>query len=122
MPLQRHGYAAVAKRCAFLAQRHGGAHARSVTLDPAFDSPEALKTYAGYHRSDPQIWSFTTGDDRKIDALTRAFSVYRQTEGGTISHGLATVLIDKDGKIAQIWRGNAWKPLEVIEQIKQHGD
>ena len=94
----------------------------SVTLDPAFDSPEVLKTYAGYHHSDAQIWSFATGDERKIDALTRAFSVYRQTEGGTISHGLATVLIDKDGKIAQIWRGNAWKPLEVIEQIKQRGD
>ena len=45
----------------------------SVTLDPAFDSPEVLKTYAGYHHSDAQIWSFATGDERKIDALTRAF-------------------------------------------------
>jgi peroxiredoxin len=28
---------------------------------------------------------------------------------------------DKDGKINKIWRGNAWKPDEVIEAIKQHG-
>ncbi len=94
----------------------------SVTLDPAFDTPEVLKTYAGYHHADPQTWSFATGDEKEVDTLTRAFSVYRQTEGGTISHGLATALIDRDGKIAQIWRGNAWKPLEVIEQIKQRGD
>ena len=94
----------------------------SITLDPGFDTPEVLKTYAGYHHADPQIWSFATGDEKEIDGLTRAFSVYRQTEGGTISHGLATALIDKDGKIAKLWRGNAWKPDEVIHEIEQHAD
>ncbi|HEY7002091.1 MAG TPA: SCO family protein [Candidatus Udaeobacter sp.] len=94
----------------------------SVTLDPAFDTPEVLKAYAGYHHADPRTWSFATGDEKEIDMLTRAFSVFRQTEGGTISHGLATALIDKDGKIGQIWRGSAWKPDEVIEQIKQRGN
>jgi protein SCO1/2 len=93
----------------------------SITLDPGFDTPEVLKTYAGYHHSDPQIWSFATGDEKEIDALTRAFSVYRRTERGTISHGLTTALIDKDGKIAKLWRGNAWKPDEVIEEINKHG-
>jgi protein SCO1/2 len=94
----------------------------SVTLDPGFDTPEVLKAYGGYHHADPRTWSFATGDEKEIDTLTRAFSVFRQTEGGTISHGLATALIDKDGKIEQIWRGSAWKPDEVIEQIKQRGN
>jgi protein SCO1 len=93
----------------------------SITLDPGFDTPEVLKAYAGYHHADPQIWSFATGDEKEIDVLTRAFSVYRQTEGGTISHGLATALIDKDGKIAKLWRGNAWKPDEVIQEVNKHG-
>jgi hypothetical protein len=35
---------------------------------------------------------------------TRAFSVYRQNEGGTIPHGLATALINRDGRIEKIWR------------------
>ena len=43
----------------------------------------------------------------RFDLLTRTFSVYRQNEGGTISHGLATALINKEGKIDKIWRGNA---------------
>jgi protein SCO1/2 len=94
----------------------------SVTLDPGFDTPEVLKIYAGYHHADLRVWLFATGDEKEIDALTRAFSVYRQTEGGTISHGLATALIDKDGKIAKLWRGNAWKPDEVIHEIEQHAD
>ena len=40
---------------------------------------------------------------------TRAFSVYRQNEGGTIQHGLAIALINRDGRIERIWRGNAWQ-------------
>jgi protein SCO1 len=94
----------------------------SITLDPAFDTPEVLKSYAGYHHADRQNWTFATGDEKEIEELTRAFSVYRQTEGGTISHGLATALVDKDGKIEKIWRGNMWKPDEVIEEIKRHGE
>jgi protein SCO1 len=90
----------------------------SVTLDPEYDTPKVLSDYAAYHHADPKIWTFATGDEKQIDSLTRAFSVYRQTEGGTISHGLATALIEKDGKIDKIWRGNAWTPAEVSEAIR----
>lgn len=90
----------------------------SITLDPGFDTPKVLKSYAGYYHADPQTWTFATGDEKEIETLTRAFSVYRQTEGGTISHGLATALIDKEGRIDKIWRGNAWNPDEVIQAIR----
>jgi protein SCO1/2 len=93
-------------------------HLLSITLDPDFDTPEVLKSYAGYHHADPQIWTFATADEKEVESLTRAISVYRQTEGGTISHGLATALIDKNGRIEKIWRGNAWKPEEVIGAIR----
>ena len=43
----------------------------------------------------------------------RPLSVYRHTEDGAISHGLAaTALIDKDGKIDRIWN-----PPEAVEEI-----
>jgi protein SCO1/2 len=83
-------------------------HLLSITLDPDYDTPKVLSEYAGFHHADGQIWTFATGDEKEIDLLTRAFSVYRQTEGGTISHGLATALINQDGMIERIWRGKAW--------------
>ena len=95
-----------------------GTRLLSITLDPGYDSPKVLSDYAAFHRADRKIWSFATGDEKEIDLLTRAFSVYRQTEGGTISHGLATALVNRDGKIDKIWRGNGWKPDEVIEGIR----
>ena len=90
----------------------------SVTLDPAYDTPKVLSDYAAFHHADSKIWSFATGDEKEIDSLTRAFSVYRQNEGGTISHGLATALINKEGRIDKIWRGNAWTPAEIIKEIQ----
>ncbi|HET9856490.1 MAG TPA: SCO family protein, partial [Chthoniobacterales bacterium] len=86
----------------------------SITLDPAFDTPQILKEYGEHQNADATVWTFATGDPKEIDALTHAFSVYVQTEGGTISHGLATVLVGPDGKIVKIWRGNGWKPDEII--------
>jgi protein SCO1/2 len=99
----------------------GGALAQtrllSITLDPAFDTPEILNQYGAHQHADPNVWSLATGDAAAIDALTHAFSVYVQTEGGTLSHGLATTLIDRDGKIVKIWRGNGWTPAEVLREI-----
>jgi protein SCO1/2 len=93
-------------------------HLLSVTLDPGYDTPKVLSDYAGFHHADPKTWTFATGDEKEIDALTHAFSVYRQTEGGTISHGLATALINRNGTVEKIWRGNAWTPAEVTEALR----
>jgi protein SCO1/2 len=94
----------------------------SITLDPVFDTPQILNAYAASHQADPKVWTFATGNEREIDGLTSAFSVYRQNEAGTISHGLATALIDKDGKIDKIWRGNSWRPAEVTEAIRAENE
>ena len=90
----------------------------SVTLDPAYDTPKVLSDYAGFHHADSKIWTFATGDEKEIDSLTSAFSVHRQTEGGTISHGLATALINRNGMVERIWRGNAWTPAEVTQAVQ----
>lgn len=89
----------------------------SITLDPQFDTPAVLKEYGAHNAADPKIWNFATGDPTEIDRLTHAFAVYRQNEGGTISHGLTTALLDRNGNVAKLWRGNGWTPAEVIAAI-----
>lgn len=92
-------------------------HLLSITLDPGFDTPQILKEYGAHSNEDPSVWSLATGDPKEIDALAEAFSVYRQNEGGTLSHGLATALVAPDGKIVKIWRGNGWTPAEVLNEV-----
>ena len=91
----------------------------SITLDPRFDTPEILKRYAQQQQADPRIWTFATGEPAEIDKLTQSFAVFVQPEAGTISHGLATTLIGPDGHVVKIWRGNAWKSSEVMDELRQ---
>jgi len=93
----------------------------SISFDPEFDSREVLHAYAQHESADPNIWTFASGQKAEIDKLTQAFPVFLQQEGGTISHGLATALISRDGKIAKIWRGNGWTPAEVMLEIARAG-
>jgi protein SCO1/2 len=97
----------------------GKARLLSITLDPQFDTPEVLKSYAEHQKADLRIWTFATGEPSQVDSLTQSFAVFVQPEGGTISHGLATALIGPDGNLVKIWRGNAWKSSEVIEDLRQ---
>ena len=86
----------------------------SITIDPQFDTPAVLKEYAQQEGADPKVWNFATGEPAEIDELTKAFAVYRQTEGGTIAHGLTTALIDAKGNVQKLWRGNGWTAQEVL--------
>ena len=91
----------------------------SITLDPEFDTPEILQSYAQQQKADSQIWTFATGPAAEIDKLTQSFAVFVQPEGGTISHGLATALIGPEGGVVKIWRGNGWKASEVVDELRR---
>lgn len=86
----------------------------SVSFDPK-DTPEVLRQYAEAKGAN---WTFATGESGEIDKLTKAFAVRVEEESGTYNHGLCTALVGPDGKILQLWRGNAWKPQEVTEAVR----
>jgi protein SCO1 len=48
----------------------------SVSIDPAQDTPARLAEYAARFAAGPQ-WRFDTGSQEAIDAIQRAFNVYR---------------------------------------------
>lgn len=96
-----------------------GTRLLSITLDPSYDTPGILKSYGEYLKADFALWSFATGEPAQIDTLTQSFAVLVQPEAGTISHGLATALVGRDGTVIKIWRGNAWKPPEVLDELRK---
>ena len=90
----------------------------SISFDPEHDTPAVLQEQAQHENADPVRWSFATGTPTQIKELTGRFSVLVQPETGTVSHSLAIALIDADGRVVEIWRGNGWKPEEVLAKIK----
>ena len=89
----------------------------SISFDEK-DTPAVLSEYGAALTSDLDTWRFATGNPGEVQKLTGAFAVLVQPDSATISHGLATALIGPDGVIRQIWRGNGWKPDEVLAALR----
>jgi protein SCO1/2 len=93
----------------------------SISFDPQFDTPQVLSEYAASQTKNTDQWRFATGTSHETGRLTQAFAIAVNQESGTINHGLATALVDGHGVIRNIWRGNAWKPDEVIAALRDLG-
>ncbi len=90
----------------------------SVTLDPAYDTPQVLHAYGTAMKADFARWRFATGTPEAIDAFAKAFAVYTERSGPSLDHTLATALIGPDGRVLEIWRGNGWKTSEVLAALR----
>jgi len=90
----------------------------SITLDPAFDTPAVLDAYGKAVGAEPGRWRFAGGDSDAVLRVARAFSVYVERNGALLDHTLATALVDRRGRIVEIWRGNGWKLDEVTTALR----
>lgn len=75
----------------------------SFTINPDFDTPEVLKSYADNYGVTNPNWHFMTGDETKIyDLANNGFTIYagknNEAEGG-FEHSGNFALIDKNGYI-----------------------
>lgn len=95
------------------------AHLLSVTLDPEYDKPEVLRrygaTYAGGHFD---TWDFATGDPSEVRRFAEFFGLMYSVESGQLIHSLRTAVVTPDGKLYKLYRGNEWKPAEVLNDLK----
>ncbi len=78
----------------------------SITLDPARDTPEALRAYASARGADLSDWWFVTGPPDRVEAVVKRFGVGSVLQpDGEIDHLVATFLIDAEGRIARRYIG-----------------
>lgn len=92
-------------------------HLFSITIDPATDTPEVLKRYAGTQNYDAKHWSFLTGAEDQIELLARHFGLNFYREGGVLNHNLRTVVINPKGKVHKTLIGNEWKAQELVDEL-----
>ena len=89
----------------------------SITLDPEFDTPEILLSYAKRVGADPDLWGFATGEGDEVRKLARAFDVMSNGSGVTLNHSLNTALIGPDRRLVKLWPGNRWTADQVMAEI-----
>lgn len=95
----------------------------SVTIDPAYDTPKVLRSYGGgytekYGTETFERWEFATGDPEEIGRLATFFGLSYKEEKEQIVHSLRTALVGADGRLVKLYRGNEWKPAEILNDIR----
>lgn len=96
-------------------------HLLSISIDPDYDKPAVLRTYAREYASQPvpfQRWEFATGTPEQVRKVAGFFGLSYWDERGQIVHSLVTVLIGSDGKVRKVYRGNQWQPSEVLSGLR----
>ena len=98
-------------------------HLVSVSFDPAYDTPKVLRSYGAAHTGKFKSetfdhWEFASGTPEEVKAVAQFFGLTYQQESDQIIHSLRTALITPDGKIFKIYRGNEWKPDQVIRDLR----
>jgi protein SCO1/2 len=96
-------------------------HLVSISFDPSFDRPAVLKAHAARAGASAGTWSFVTGDQEDIDRFASRFGVSTVREDATaqeIVHNLRTAVIDPQGRLVKVFRGNDWKPAELLHELR----
>ncbi len=101
----------------------------SISVDPAHDSPEALRTYATDKDIDLSRWSFLTGDMATVERIARGslgFAVGPDSDpgktismpgGGTmqnIIHPSKLILIGPDRKVLGFYESNSLEETQLL--------
>lgn len=97
-------------------------HLLSVSIDPSYDTPQVLRSYGAAHTERYQEetfahWEFASGG--QVTQMAEFFGLTFIAEKDQIIHGLKTVIVKPDGKVAKVYTGNEWKPEEVVSELKR---
>lgn len=118
-PLMSENFSAIAKEVSRDSALRGSARLLSVSIDPEFDQPPVLREYAKrYDAAKSGVWDFATGKPDEVRRFAKFFGLDYWEESGQIVHALITAVVDGEGKFVRIYRGNEWKPADVINDIR----
>lgn len=90
----------------------------SITLDPEYDTPKVLREYAARHSGGSGRWDFATGTKDEVKQVASYFGMQYWRDGDQVVHGLRTAIVGADGKLVKFYRGNEWKPDEILGQLR----
>jgi protein SCO1/2 len=106
---------------------YGKTHLLSISFDPEYDTPKVLRSYGAAYTgryTDEKFdhWEFASGSADEVKGIAQFFGLryYKDTQSGKeqIIHSLRTAVIGPDSRIVKVYRGNEWKPEEVMKDLQ----
>ena len=96
------------------------AHLLAVSFDPKFDTPEVLRVYGKRALKSGSFDRFEllTGDSADVKRLADFLSFEYEEDGSAFTHNLRTAVLDKEGKLFRLYRGNDWAPAALLGDLR----
>jgi protein SCO1/2 len=99
-------------------------HLLTISIDPEYDTPQVLRSYGAAHTERYQAetfshWEFATGTKDQVKGVAQFFGLRYYQASDQIVHGLKTVIIGPDGRVAKVYSDNKWKPDEVAMEMQR---
>lgn len=90
----------------------------SVSIDPAYDTPDVLRAYAQRYTDNLETWTFATGTLEQVARVAGLFGLYYEPSGeAVIDHSLVTAVIGPEGHVERVWRDNDWTPEDALRAV-----
>ncbi len=91
----------------------------SISIDPARDTPEKLRSYMRLYDVDSKNWSFATGPAADVRRTLDAWGMWaKPAANGQLDHPSRVYLVDPEGRIREIYNLDFLRVPWVIEDIQ----
>jgi protein SCO1/2 len=113
------------KKLQMLANKTKVAHVKflSITLDPEFDTPGVLKSYALAYDLNEENFRLGTSTKSTIDDLTRQFGIFRKEVNDLpLDHTMRTLIINSKRQIIYQFPGSQWAAEDFLARLPEGVD
>lgn len=125
--LMSNNFAAIDRELQKQPDVYANTHLLTITFDPDYDTPKVMRSYGAAHTerfSDEtfQHWEFATGTKDQVKGIAQYFGLryYVDQESGEeqVIHTLRTAVVGPNGRLLKLYRGNNWKPEEIVADLR----
>jgi len=97
-------------------------HFLFVTLDPKFDTPAVLKSFAKSRNLNLKNFTLATGRPEALSSMAAEFQTLALPENGFIAHNMTNTLLDPNLMVVRSFAENQWKPEQVLAEMRATRD
>ncbi|HEX4012860.1 MAG TPA: SCO family protein [Candidatus Cybelea sp.] len=90
-----------------------------ITLDPPYDSPRVLRSYASSYGAHGEIWTLLTGTGSTVTRLLDEFRISSmRLSTDNFLHDDKLFIVAPDGRVASVVQTASWDPDAVLAQAR----
>lgn len=96
-------------------------HLLTVSFDTEHDTPEVLLAYGKpFQKTTPPFsrWELASGTEASVRMLATALALDYYQEEGSFAHNLRTAVIDPEGNLHSLYRGNEWTANALLSDLR----